>query len=150
MTSATSITVRVPLAIRHRPGRKTIVVPAEAGPAAVATRSDPALVKALARAHRYQRMLDQGHHASLTELAAAEKVDRSFLVKLLSLTLLAPDLVEAILEGRCDAGLPTLLRPFPASWHEQAGTLAAGSSPASRIDGQASSDKGQSRHEAFG
>jgi len=62
----------------------------------------------------------------VTELAAAEKVDRSFLGKLLSLTLLAPDLVEAILEGRCDAGLPTLLRPFPASWHEQASTLAAG------------------------
>ena len=112
------------------PGRKTIVVPAEAGPTAVATRADPALVKALARAFRYQRMLDQGRHASLTELAAAEKVDRSFLGKLLSLTLLAPDLVEAILEGRCDAGLPTLLRPFPASWHEQVSTLAAGSSPA--------------------
>ena len=69
-----------------------------------------------------------GGRAGLTELAAAEKVDRSFLGKLLSLTLLAPDLVEAILEGRCDAGLPTLLRPFPASWHEQASTLAAGSS----------------------
>jgi hypothetical protein len=66
----------------------------------------------------------------LTELTAAEKVDRSFLGKLLSLTLLAPDLVEAILEGRCDAGLPSLLRPFPACWHEQASTLAAGSSPA--------------------
>ena len=92
--------------------------------------ADPALVKALARAHRYQRMLDQGLHASLTELAAAEKVDRSFLGKLLSLTLLAPDLVETILVGRCDAGLPSLLRPFPASWHEQASILAAGSSPA--------------------
>ena len=69
---------------------------------------------------------------------------------LLSLTLLAPDLVEAILEGRCDAGLPSLLRPFPASWHEQASTMAAGSSPTSRTDGQASSDKGQSRHEDFG
>jgi hypothetical protein len=86
----------------------------------------------------------------LTELAAAEKVDRSFLGKLLSLTLLAPDLVQAILEGRCDAGLPSLLRPFPASWHQQASILAAGSRAASRTDGQASSDKGQSRHEAFG
>jgi hypothetical protein len=66
----------------------------------------------------------------LTELAAAEKVDRSFLGKLLSLTLLAPDLVEAILGGRGDAGLPALLRPFPVCWHEQASSLAAGSSPA--------------------
>ena len=59
MTTATSVTVRVPLAIRHRPGRKTVVTPmAAAGPAAVTTRADPALVKALARAFRYQRMLD--------------------------------------------------------------------------------------------
>jgi hypothetical protein len=140
----------VPLAIRHRPGQKTIVTPMVGGMTPATTRADPALVKALARAFRYQRMLDEGRYASLTELAAAEKVDRSFLGKLLSLTLLAPDLVQAILEGRCDAGLPSLLRPFPASWHEQASTLAAGSSPASRTDGQASSDKGQSRHEAFG
>ena len=131
MTAATSITVRVPLAIRHRPGRKTIVMPAEAGPAAVATRADPALVKALARAHRYQRLLDRGRHGSLTELAAAENVDRSFLGKLLSLTLLAPDLVEAILEGRCEAGLTTLLRPLPAFWSDQSSALASESSPSS-------------------
>ncbi len=125
MTTATSITVRVKLAIRHRPGRKTIVTPAAAGPAAVTTRADPALVKALARAHRYQRMLDHGRYGSLTELAAAEKVDRSFLGKLLSLTLLAPDLAEAILEGRCEAGLTTLLRPLPAFWPEQASALSS-------------------------
>jgi hypothetical protein len=131
MTTATSITVRVPLAIRHRPGRKTVVMPDSQVSSSTPTRADPALVKAIARAHRYQRMLDQGLHGSLTELAAAEKMDRSFLGKLLSLTLLAPELVEAILEGRCDVGLPTLLRPFPASWHEQASALASGSRPPS-------------------
>jgi len=131
MTTATSVTVRVPLAIRHRPGRKTVVTPMAAGPAAVTTRADPALLKAMARAHRYQRMLEQGRHVSLTELAAAEKMDRSFLGKLISLTLLAPDLVEAILEGRCDVGLPTLLRPFPAAWHEQASGFAAKGPPPS-------------------
>jgi len=131
MSAATSITVRVPLAIRHRPGRKTIVTPMTDGVAPVTTRADPALVKALARAHRYQRMLEQGHHGSLTELAAAEKMDRSFMGKLISLTLLAPDLVEAILEGRCDVGLPTLLRPFPAAWHEQASGFAAKGPPPS-------------------
>lgn len=129
MTAATSITVRVPLTIRSRPGRKTVVTPDASNFLATSTRTDPALVKAMARAHRYQRMLDRGHHGSLTELAAAEKVDRSFLGKLLSLTLLAPDLVEALLEGRCEVGLPLLLRPFPASWHEQASALAAGSQP---------------------
>ena len=75
-------------------------------------------------------MLDQGRHESLTELAAAENLDRSFLGKLLSLTLLAPDLVEALLEGRCDPGLPRLLQPLPACWHEQEAALAAGRQPA--------------------
>jgi len=123
MTSAISITVRVPLAIRRRPGRKTVVMPDTRQPVPMTARADPALVKALARAHRYQRMLDEGRHESLTDLAAAEKLDRSFLGKLLSLTLLAPDLVEAILDGRCEASLPTLLRPLPACWQEQARAL---------------------------
>ena len=135
MTTATSITVRVPLAIRHRPGRKTVVTPMEDAFAPVTTRADPALVKALARAHRYQRMLDEGRHESLTDLAAAEKLDRSFLGKLLSLTLLAPDLVEAILDGRCKASLPTLLRPLPACWQEQARALPTfvAKAPANRV-----------------
>lgn len=131
MTSAISITVRVPLAIRRRPGRKTVVTPDARQPVPMTARADPALVKALARAHRYQRMLDEGHHGSLTDLAAAEKLDRSFLGKLLSLTLLAPDLVEAILDGRCDASLPALLRPLPACWHEQARALPMRACPAS-------------------
>ena len=126
MTSATSITVRVPLAIRHRPGRKTIVVPAEAGPAAVATRSDPALVKALARAHRYQRMLDDGRYASISEMATAEKIERGYLGTLLRLTLLAPAIVEAMLDGRKPDGvtLPALLEPFPVEWAVQREALA--------------------------
>ncbi|MCZ8147263.1 MAG: hypothetical protein O9325_05330 [Roseomonas sp.] len=74
MTTATSITVRVPLAIRRRPGRKTIVTPMATGPAEATTRADPALVKALARAFRYQRMLDNGVYGSVTEMAAAENI----------------------------------------------------------------------------
>jgi hypothetical protein len=99
MTTATSITVRVPLAIRHRPGRKTVVTPMTDGVAPITTRADPALVKALARAFRYQRMLDQGRYASITEMAAAEKIERGYLGSLLRLTLLAPDIVEVILDG---------------------------------------------------
>jgi len=105
MSAATSITVRVPLAIRHRPGRKTVVTPMTDGVAPVTTRADPALVKALARAFRYQRMLDEGRYASITELAAVEKLDRGYLGSLLKLTLLAPDIVEAILDWRQPNGL---------------------------------------------
>ncbi|MBW6401804.1 hypothetical protein KPL78_28410 [Roseomonas sp. HJA6] len=121
MTTATSITVRVPLAIRHRPGRKTVVTPMTDGAAPVTTRADPALAKALARAFRYQRMLDEGRYASITELAAVEKLDRGYLGSLLKLTLLAPDIVESVLDGRHPGriGLPVLLDPLPAAWDAQ-------------------------------
>jgi hypothetical protein len=101
MSVATSITVRVPLAIRRRPGRKSVVTPVRnGGEAALPTRADAALVKALARAFRYQRLLDEGRYASISEMAAAEKLDRGYLGRILQLTLLAPAIVEAILDGR--------------------------------------------------
>ncbi len=121
MTAATSVTVRVTLAIRHRPGKKTVVTPMTDGVAPVTTRADPALVKALARAFRYQRMLDQGLYASITEMAAAEKIERGYLGSLLRLTLLAPDVVGAILNGQQPAGLtlPGLLERWPLEWAGQ-------------------------------
>ena len=98
MSAATSITVRVPLAIRRRGGRKLVVTPDAGGAPGAApparTRADPALVKALARAQRWKRLLESGRCGSLAELAAAEKTDRSYLGKTLRLTLLAPDIVE--------------------------------------------------------
>lgn len=121
MTAATSITVRVPLAIRHRPGRKTVVTPMADGVAPVTTRADPALVKALARAFRYQRMLDEGRYASITEMASAEKIDRGYVGRLLQLTLLAPETITAIVDGNhdCELTLPALMAPFPDCWTEQ-------------------------------
>ncbi len=101
-----SITARVPLTIRRRPGRKTVVVPVrDSGEAALPTRADPALVKALARAFRYQRLLNEGRYASISEMAAAERIDRGYLGRVLQLTLLAPDFVESILDGRQPAKL---------------------------------------------
>ena len=123
MTGAdASITVRVPLAIRRRPGRKTVVTPVrDAAEATLPTRADPALVKALARAHRWQRLLEGGRYASISEMAAAERLDRGYLGRVLQLTLLAPDVVEAILNGRqpADLGLPALVGPFPLEWDAQ-------------------------------
>jgi hypothetical protein len=121
MTVATSITVRVPLAIRHRPGRKTVVTPAVVGSAVVTTRADPTLVKALARGFRYQRMLDEGRYASITEMAAVEKVDRGYVGRLLQLMLLAPDIVEAILHGRHCEGVK-----LAALWEGCAAGVAGG------------------------
>jgi hypothetical protein len=120
--AASSIVVRVPLAIRRRSGRKTVVTPMrDSGEAALPTRADPALVKALARAFRYQRLLDEGRYASISEMAAAERIERGYLGSLLRLTLLAPDVVEAVLDGRHPSGLdlPRLLAPFPVEWSAQ-------------------------------
>ncbi len=122
MSAAASITVRVPLTVRRRPGRKTIITPVrEDGGAAVPTRADPALVKALARAFRYQKLLDEGRYASISEMAAAERIERGYLGSLLRLTLLAPDIVEAILDGRQTDGpaMRRVLDPIPADWSGQ-------------------------------
>jgi hypothetical protein len=128
--SPTSITVRVPLAIRKRSGRKIIVAPdgsviASTTSEQASTPSQPALIKALARAYRYQRLLDEGRYASISELAAGEKLDRGYLGRLLQLTLLAPDIVEAIMDGRqpAELGLPRLLKPFSPEWNEQRASL---------------------------
>jgi hypothetical protein len=122
MSIPTNITVRVALTIRRRPGRKTIISP-NCGPSEVPihTRADPAMVKALARAFRWKRMLETGRYASVSEIATAEKIDRGYVGSILRLTLLAPDIIEGILDGRQpeDLGLPRLLEPFPLEWSEQ-------------------------------
>jgi hypothetical protein len=125
MTTATSITVRVPLAIRHRPGRKTVVTPMVDGVAPVTTRADPALVKALARAFRYQWLLDEGRYGSITEMAAAERIERGYLGSLLRLTLLAPDVIQESLDGRHRdrVNLTKLLARLPMGWTEQRSAL---------------------------
>jgi hypothetical protein len=79
-------------------------------------------VKALARAHRWQGMLDSGEYGSIEELARAERINPSYLARVLRLTLLAPEIVDAILDGRHDLGritLASLVRPFPITWGEQ-------------------------------
>jgi hypothetical protein len=116
-----SITVRVPVTIRKRGGRRLVVAPDGAPWSAPRPRVDNTLVKALARAHRWKRMLDEGRYATVTELAAGEKLDRGYLGKILMLTLLAPDIVEAILDGRQppELGVHVLREGFPVEWGEQ-------------------------------
>ncbi|MBI0539246.1 hypothetical protein D9599_27325 [Roseomonas sp. KE2513] len=125
MSASTSLTVQVPLSIRRRPGRKTVVTPEGASltvpTSAISTGADPTLVKALARAFRYQRLLDEGQYASITEMAEAEKLDRGYMGRLLQLTLLAPDLIEMLLNGSAGfyPGLPSLMEPLPSAWLAQ-------------------------------
>lgn len=92
------------MTIRCQSGRKTVATPVgqDTSPA-VTTKSAPAL-KALARAFRYQRKLDDGRCASINEMAEVEWIERGYLGDLLRLTLLASGLVEAILDGRQPEG----------------------------------------------
>ena len=79
------------------------------------------MVKALARAFRWRRMLETGVVATVTEIAARERINASYVSRVLRLTLLAPEIVEAILDGRQSAKvtLPKLIGPSPVEWSEQ-------------------------------
>jgi hypothetical protein len=85
--------------LRKRGERKLVITP-DGETHRSRPRVDSALVKALARAHRWHRLLESGECASITDFAAAEKIDRSYLCRVLRLTLLVPEIVEAIMHGR--------------------------------------------------
>lgn len=114
-----TVTVTVPLRFVERGGRKTVISPVPY--AAPPPKFDNALIKALARAHRWRRMIEQGQYVSITELAKTEKVNQSYACRLLRLTLLAPNLVEIILDGKQgpSISLKTLIGGLSTVWSEQ-------------------------------
>lgn len=113
-----TITLNVPFKLAKRGGRKEIVLPEGAPPA---PRTDNTLVNALARAFRWKRMLESGAFATTAELAARENIAPSYMTRILRLTLLAPDIVEAIMAGEHgpEVTLAQVLAPFPLDWDEQ-------------------------------
>jgi hypothetical protein len=123
-----TVTLHVPFRIVKRGGRKQMLLPPET--AAERPRTDDTLAKALARAFRWKRMLDSGEFATVAELAEREGIAASYLTRVLRLTLLAPQIVEAILDGRQPAGvtLETLREPPPARWQAQMNWLHSKSS----------------------
>jgi hypothetical protein len=118
-----TVTVRVPISIRRRGGRKLVLAPdgTNVATAPVRRHVDNAMVKAIARAFRWREMLENGTYATIAEIAAAESINESYVGRLLRLTLLAPDLVEKILYGRQHAKitLATLMQPFSVDWKAQ-------------------------------
>lgn len=121
------VTVHVPLELRRSGGRKRIVTPEGAASwRHPAVRIDSTLVKALARAHRWQRMLESGEFGSVAELARAERINASYVARVLRLTLLAPEIVEAVVDGRHDRARLTLdgiMKPFAVEWQRQEAAL---------------------------
>lgn len=114
-----TITVSIPIKFERRGGRKVIVSPVSYTPPP--PKHDNALIKALGRAYRWRRMIESGEYASITELAESEKINQSYACRLLRLTLLAPEIVEKILNGAqpADLLLSELLRPLPIYWTAQ-------------------------------
>ena len=113
-----TVTLHVPFRIVKRGGRKEMVLPVDRS---TPRQTDDTLVKALARAFRWKCMLESGEFATIAELAAREAIPSTYVARVLRLTLLAPELIEAILDGRQprDLTLPTLMKPFPMEWKEQ-------------------------------
>jgi hypothetical protein len=125
----TTLVIRIPMRFQRRGGRKRIVAPdGSAIVPAFKPQPDGTLVKALARAWRWQRQLDEGAYSSISDIGEAEGISKSYVSRILRLALLAPDIIETILAGAADYALTleTLERPLPASWDEQRGAVCAG------------------------
>jgi len=117
-----NMTLHVPFRVVKRGGRKEMQMPDGAVPP---RRMDSTLVKALARAFRWKRMLESGEFATIAELAEREGIAPSYMTRVLRLTLLAPDIVEAILDGKQgpEVTLARVLEPMTVEWSEQPSNL---------------------------
>ncbi|SIO35605.1 hypothetical protein SAMN05444722_1634 [Rhodovulum sp. ES.010] len=113
-----TVTLHVPFRLVKRGGRKEMQLPQGS---TQPRRADNTLVKALARAFRWKRMLESGEFATIAELAEREGIAPSYMTRVLRLTLLAPDIVEAILNGKQgpEVTLAEMLEPFAEEWAEQ-------------------------------
>jgi hypothetical protein len=117
-----TLIVRIPMRFQRRGGRKRIVAPdgSELTPSSK-PQPDGTLVKALARAWRWQRMLDEGVYSTVSEIGDAENISKSYVSRILRLALLAPDIVERIVAGNRDKALllESLRESLPDAWMEQ-------------------------------
>lgn len=113
-----TLTLHVPFRVLKRGGRKEMQL---SEGVTRPRRTDSTLVKALARAFRWKRMLESGAFATIAELAEREGIAPSYMTRVLRLTLLAPDIVEAVLDGkqRPKMTLASVLEPFPMDWRQQ-------------------------------
>ncbi len=112
---------RIPMRLERRGGRKLIIAPDGTAPAPAKPDRDETMLRALVKAHRWRRRIENGQARSITDLAAQEGVTDAYVCRLLPLTCLAPDMVEAVLDGRQPKGviLAELLRGIPFDWNEQ-------------------------------
>ena len=116
------LTELIPITFQQQCGRKQIMSPpGEDTWQPQKLLPDNTMIKALARAHRWKKLLESGAYATVDDLAKAEKINASYVSRVLRLTLLAPAIVASILDGRqlANLQLDDILKPFPISWQEQ-------------------------------
>jgi hypothetical protein len=116
-----TLTIRIPMLLQRRGGRKLIVTPEGAAVPTSKPRRDETIVKAVVRAHRWRRRIESGRAKSITDLAEQAGVTVAYVCRLLPPTCLAPDIVEAVLDGRQPKGLrlAEMLGNGPLDWNEQ-------------------------------
>jgi len=116
-----TLTIRIPMRLQRRGGRKLIMTPEGAAMPTTKPRRDETLIKALVRAHRWRRRIESRQARSITDLAEQEGVTDAYVCRLLPLTCLAPDIVEAVLDGRQPKGLrlAEVLGNGPLVWNAQ-------------------------------
>ena len=124
-----TLTIRIPIRLQRRGGRKLIMTPEGVAAPTPKPRRDETLIKALVRAHRWRRRIESGKAKSVTDLAEQEGVTDAYVCRLLPLTCVAPDIVEAILDGRQPKGLRLveMLGNGPVAWEEQRTAWVCGS-----------------------
>lgn len=121
-----AVTVSIPIRIKRYSGRRQVVVPQGISTTLTGEAAPTALQIALARGHRWLRQIESGKVANISEIAEQEKLDRSYISRMVNLTTLAPDIVAAIL----DETLPEKISLFdlavntPLSWDEQRAKIA--------------------------
>jgi hypothetical protein len=117
-----AVVVHIPVRFYRRNGRQMILTDGEPSVAATPERdANQTLIEAIAKAHRWQEQLESGKYPSIEDLAQSLGVDRTYVGRMLRLTSLAPDIVEAILRGDEPEGisLTKLRKNLPVRWDEQ-------------------------------
>ena len=117
-----TVTVTIPFAVRKRGGRKLVVTPdGEVAAPVTRARIDSTLLKALARGFRWRKLMETGEYATIQEIADAENINPSYVSRVLRMTLLAPEIVEATMAGRQPPGLTMAraMQPFSMEWRRQ-------------------------------
>lgn len=114
----------VPLSIKRRHRTKLIVPPDGETPAKAITAIDLPLLRTLGKAFYWERLIESGEVANATELARIFKLEGGWVSEVLRMTLLAPDIVRAILEGRQPRQLNLHAvrgrqKEVPLDWQEQ-------------------------------